>query len=191
MKLYIVRHGETIANRLGICQGQSEWSLSDIGLEQAKKIASRLESEHFDICYSSDLIRAYETAQQIKNKNSFSIIKDVRLRERCFGNMQGQKFSDNNKDLNIDMVYGAESMYDMELRIRAFIDELLSEKRNFEKVLVVTHGVTIKVMLSILQNSVFSCDKDMLSIQNVSLTICDISHGKTTIELFNDTLHLQ
>lgn len=188
MRLYIVRHGETTANKMNICQGQSDWALSENGIEQASKIAFRLSQDNIDVCYSSDLSRAFQTAEIIREKNCFEIIKDKRLRERCFGSLQGQKFPEDKTD--IESIDGVEPLSDMFDRVRAFLRDLLHDESN-RNVLIVSHGITIKVILSLLQNMVFDYNKDLLSIKNVSLTICNISSDGINLELFNDTTHLQ
>jgi broad specificity phosphatase PhoE len=66
MKLIIVRHGESEANKKGIHQRRKdEWSdtsLSKDGIFQAKQVAERLKDEKIDGIYASDLKRAKETA---------------------------------------------------------------------------------------------------------------------------------
>lgn len=60
--IYIVRHGQTEENLLGIIQGQKDTSLDDTGIEQAKSVARFLEDVPFDIAFSSDLSRAAEVS---------------------------------------------------------------------------------------------------------------------------------
>ena len=57
--VYIVRHGETDHNRLGIIQGQLNTKLSDLGVEQAKTVGQYLKNVQFNYAFSSDLDRAY------------------------------------------------------------------------------------------------------------------------------------
>ena len=57
-KVYIVRHGETDANREGIIQGQLDTALNDAGIGQARLAADALEDVPFGAAYSSDLQRA-------------------------------------------------------------------------------------------------------------------------------------
>lgn len=56
--IYIVRHGETDANREHIIQGQLDTSLNANGLSQAQQVADALQSIPFDMAFSSDLSRA-------------------------------------------------------------------------------------------------------------------------------------
>ena len=57
-RVYLVRHGETDANRQGIIQGQMDTPLNNRGMHQAKIVGEALRSIPFDIAYSSDLTRA-------------------------------------------------------------------------------------------------------------------------------------
>lgn len=58
VRVYIVRHGETQANRDGIIQGQRDTSLNAIGLDQARMAGGALKDAKLGIAFSSDLSRA-------------------------------------------------------------------------------------------------------------------------------------
>ncbi|XP_014670020.1 PREDICTED: fructose-2,6-bisphosphatase TIGAR-like [Priapulus caudatus] len=95
--LTLVRHGETVANKDSIIQGQSNSPLSELGLNQAKLVAERLKDQEFTHVHSSDLTRATQTAEAILTANPLttcSIVKDARLRERKFGNIEGKSFKE-------------------------------------------------------------------------------------------------
>ncbi len=62
--IYIVRHGETDYNRFGIIQGQLNTKLSELGVEQAKKVGAYLKDIKFDYVFSSDLDRAFDVNSQ-------------------------------------------------------------------------------------------------------------------------------
>ena len=70
--IYLVRHGETDHNRFGIIQGQLNTKLSDLGIEQAKQVAIKLQSVKFDHVFSSDLDRAFHVIFR-NNKKNFNI----------------------------------------------------------------------------------------------------------------------
>ena len=65
MKLYIVRHGQTDWNNLGLNQGWSDTPLNALGQFQALKARDALRDVRFDIAYSSPLQRAAKTCQII------------------------------------------------------------------------------------------------------------------------------
>lgn len=58
LRVYLVRHGETDANRQEIVQGQLDTQLNELGKNQAELVALRLRSVSFDIALTSDLSRA-------------------------------------------------------------------------------------------------------------------------------------
>ena len=64
-RLLIVRHGETVWNAEGRIQGHSDTSLSERGVLQAQAVAERLADTQIDAAYSSDLVRASDTAKKI------------------------------------------------------------------------------------------------------------------------------
>uniref|UniRef100_A0A803KXU0 Phosphoglycerate mutase n=1 Tax=Chenopodium quinoa TaxID=63459 RepID=A0A803KXU0_CHEQI len=62
----LVRHGETVWNAIGKMQGQSDIDLNEAGRQQAVAVAKRLSREpNISVVYSSDLMRALETAETI------------------------------------------------------------------------------------------------------------------------------
>ncbi len=150
MRLILVRHGETIENQKGICQGQMEGTLSDNGIEQAKRVAEFLKSEKIDVIYSSDLKRALDTANEVvKQFPNSPFYQDKRIRERYFGSFQGKLFPENRKNLVIPP--DAESDLALFQRVNEFYNEII-EKHFNHNVLIVSHGVTLRVMLAIIQS---------------------------------------
>ncbi|MBI3897262.1 MAG: histidine phosphatase family protein [Gammaproteobacteria bacterium] len=87
--LILVRHGETEWNRLQRVQGHTDIALNDTGIAQARKVGQRLATETIDAIISSDLQRAYQTAQAIAEYTTHTIMLDPALRERCFGIFEG------------------------------------------------------------------------------------------------------
>ena len=88
-QVFLVRHGETTWNLAGKLQGHLESRLTATGIAQAQALAEHLQHQPFAAVYSSDLKRAYQTAQYIVNKNQHTIIKKPSLRERNLGIFQG------------------------------------------------------------------------------------------------------
>nr|CAB3226515.1 fructose-2,6-bisphosphatase TIGAR-like [Phallusia mammillata] len=99
-KLMLVRHGQTELNKHGIMQGQIDEPLNDTGRSQAMDLACFLKDEVYTHVFSSDLARASETCKLALSKNtSFQDAKsdiqiklEPRLRERCYGSMEGKPF---------------------------------------------------------------------------------------------------
>ena len=188
MNLYLVRHGETEWNRLKKFQGQLNSDLTDIGIEQAKALGKYLEKENidFDFVYSSPQERAYNTAKLIKE--DFQIITDSRLMEMAFGKWEGmdvelikeesaENFHNffNSSDKYDHRPHEAESFESLEARIRLFLDEI-KEKYKGKNVLVVSHGVTLKVFVKIIKNQNLKEFSESGGIFNTSLSL--ISYNK-------------
>jgi broad specificity phosphatase PhoE len=87
--VYLVRHGATDWNQAGRIQGQLDVPLNAEGRAQAQLVAQRLVSVAATALYSSDLLRAYETAQIIGQATGLAVIQKPGLREMHFGTWQG------------------------------------------------------------------------------------------------------
>ena len=87
--LYILRHGKTDWNAAHKLQGKTDIPLNEEGREMAYAAAKECADIHFDVCYSSPLIRAKETAQIVLAGRDIPIITDVRLEEMGFGTYEG------------------------------------------------------------------------------------------------------
>jgi len=88
-RFYIVRHGETDGNVKHIIQGQQDFPLNEHGVNQAKKRARDLKNIHFDHAFSSDLIRAHQTAEIIALEHNLIVTTTKSLRERNYGKFEG------------------------------------------------------------------------------------------------------
>lgn len=183
MNLYLVRHGETEWNRLKKFQGQLNSDLTEIGIEQAKALGNYLKKENidFDFVYSSPLERAYDTTKLIKE--DFEIITDSRLMEMAFGKWEGmdvelikeesaENFHNffNSSDKYNHKPHEAESFESLEMRVREFLDEI-KEKHKEKNVLVVSHGVTLKIFVKIIKNQNLKEFSESGGIFNTSLSL--------------------
>lgn len=153
MRLYLIRHGESLANKDKIVQGQLDSPLSNLGLKQARLVGSRFKDYSFCTIYSSDLSRAKVTAEHINQHHKHQIIEDRRLREVSRGDLSGIPFSKIDwTPFNADF-YGfrpknGENIYDQIKRIENFYNSLPL----YKNVLVVSHGWTIKCFLHVIFN---------------------------------------
>jgi len=94
---YIVRHGETLANRSGILQGHLNVPLSGRGKRQAELVGKALSEFKIHAVYSSDLDRARETAAAIAKYHDCKLIPERRLREVHCGGMQGRTMDESRR----------------------------------------------------------------------------------------------
>lgn len=101
-ELILIRHGETDWNRELRFQGQLDVPLNAIGLEQARRVASRLAGEQVDHLVSSDLIRTRQTAEPVLARLlpqlRIDTLTDADLREQHFGVVEGLRTQDVERD---------------------------------------------------------------------------------------------
>ena len=88
--IYVVRHGESIGNAKRIFLGHSNLDLSEHGYKQANATAEQLKNVKFDAIYSSDLLRAYNTALPHAKMRGLEIVTDCGLRELYVGDWEGK-----------------------------------------------------------------------------------------------------
>lgn len=91
MKVYIVRHGQTLFNYLERVQGWSDSPLTALGVKQGQTVAKYLSDVQFDQVYSSDAKRAIDTANFIIDKQATPVTIQTTplLREAYFGGFEG------------------------------------------------------------------------------------------------------
>ncbi|EEM01971.1 MULTISPECIES: histidine phosphatase family protein [Bacillus] len=187
--LGIIRHGSTHWNKEGRAQGNSNIPLDQAGLSEAYKLAERLATEKWNVIYSSDLLRAKQTAEAIeKNIENIEIHLDPRLREVSGGQIEGttederiSKWGDNWRELDL----GIESADSVKARAIPFIEEITYKYPN-KNILIVSHGSFIKQLLKELVPHLSMIE----SPKNTSITkIIKIENGWDS-ELYNCTVHL-
>jgi len=88
-RIILIRHGETDWNAEGRIQGHLPVPLNDRGLAQADAVAARLGAVDFSALYSSDLLRARQTADVIARGSGRRTRTDARLREWDLGILSG------------------------------------------------------------------------------------------------------
>ncbi|MDR3647012.1 MAG: histidine phosphatase family protein [Candidatus Babeliales bacterium] len=92
--IYVIRHGATDWNVLGKVQGITDIPLNEQGEQEAIKLREKLAHINFVKAYSSNLSRAYKTAQIILYPKPIEIVQESNLRERARGSWEGQLISD-------------------------------------------------------------------------------------------------
>ncbi|MEP9391050.1 histidine phosphatase family protein [Gordonia sp. VNQ95] len=88
-RLILLRHGQTGYNATSRMQGQLDTDLSELGVQQAKTVASALAEKNPISIRSSDLRRARDTAEALARATGLEVSTDERLRETHLGDWQG------------------------------------------------------------------------------------------------------
>ena len=178
MICYLVRHGKDDGTVRG---GWSQQPLTNEGKAQADELASFVQGSDLAIkhIYSSDLLRAMQTAQSVSDKLHLPIVPMPEFREVNNGDLAGIKNELANKmypglywnTLDWEQRYpGGESPREFYERISTAWDafQKMALNRN-ENVLLVTHGGVINVILSIVNGEKYSNETIMRKIRNVEL----------------------
>ena len=98
MAIFLIRHGETLGNATRTVQ-HPDIGLSPRGLEQAERLATRLEREGITAILASDYTRAAQTAAHLGRVTGVAVRHEPLLRERNFGDIRGTPYA----DLGFDM----------------------------------------------------------------------------------------
>ena len=93
-RLLAIRHGETDWNATARIQGHTDIALNATGRWQAECLARALAAEPLEAVYTSDLVRARDTAAPLARTTGAPLVHDAGLRERCFGRFEGATFDE-------------------------------------------------------------------------------------------------
>ncbi|KAJ7944402.1 phosphoglycerate mutase-like protein 4 [Quillaja saponaria] len=199
-EIIVVRHGETAWNADGRIQGHLDVELNEAGRQQAAAVADRLSKESkISIIFSSDLQRAYETAQVIAiSCGVLEVVKDPDLRERHLGELQGLAYREAAKlnpkaytafsshSAEQEIPGGGESLDQLYQRCTSAL-ERIGRKHQGERVVVVTHGGVIRTLYKRACPNGRSGGK----ILNTSVNIFHLHTGdKWTLKAWGDVSHL-
>lgn len=98
MRIYLIRHGETVLNASRTVQFP-DTPLSERGLDQARRVAERLREQPLTAILTSDYARAHSTAQAVHASTGASLQVFESLRERHFGDHRGTPFAQLGPDI--------------------------------------------------------------------------------------------
>ena len=203
MEIYFIRHGETLWNTLKIFQGRSDSPLTELGISQAEKLSEKLKDIEFTDFYSSPMGRTIQTTKIIMGDRKQEIKFIEEFKEISMGDIEGiprsefeekypKEFYDFfNNPVDYDpKVYHGENYYEVIERVKKGLDELLSYLNDSDRVVVVTHGVTLKALFHVITKERMDVLGAAKVPQNTSVSIVKYKDGKFNIEVFSDTSHL-
>lgn len=152
MKLYSIRHGQTLWNLENKICGVTDLPLTSEGIAQARNAAERLSSLSLDLIISSPMLRARQTAQWIGEPQKTPISLDHRLLEQNYGLLEGQprnsaEFWAVKRRFAYRYPQG-ESMLQLAQRVYNLLDELKATYPSSFKLLLVSHGGVCRMIHS-------------------------------------------
>ena len=199
LSLVFVRHGSSTWNDEGRIQGQLDPPLSEKGREQALKLGVRFRDTPLEGFYSSDLLRARETAAAIGAQIGREPELLPELREVALGEWEGlqreeivarypEQWTRWIERPSWDIVPGGEGTAAFEGRVGAAIEEMV-RRHPAGRILIVTHGGVIQVALLRVvgrsSNGLFP-----FTIENTSVTVLEGAPDRLVVGRVNDTCHL-
>lgn len=196
MILYLVRHGETAWNKLRKVQGHSDIPLNDYGRYLAEQTAIGLKGVHFDMAYTSPLLRARETAEIILSGREIPILDEPMIQEMGFGVSEGMCLKGEDRapgsdefdklftdTLNYKVPRGGESIRELMERTGDFLEGLYAQKKLQDKtILISTHGAALTAMINYIKG-----EKDIAKFwgngvpKNCAVTKIDVVDGRAKI----------
>lgn len=158
-ELWLVRHGQTDWNLTGRWQGQASDApgLNETGRAQALAICEQMNGNNFSAVYSSDLLRARQTAELIAEPQGLTVTLEPRLQEINLGAWEGmlseeieakypQELAERARNPFETPAPNGESPREVAERVLSAIDEI-TNKHPRESVLIVAHGVSLAVII--------------------------------------------
>jgi len=164
MRIILIRHTESIGNKMKVYAGSTDYELTEDGITQIHDVVNQLErildKESIDNLYSSPLQRCTILSEEIGKLIGLTKHIDNRLSETNFGLFEGKTYNDLknefpeildkwNKDIIHFQIPKGESLIMCEERISSFCEEL---KWKNEDSIIVSHGGIIKLILLNLLN---------------------------------------
>jgi broad specificity phosphatase PhoE len=186
--ILLVRHGESLWNRIGVYQGQVDIPLSKLGRQQARAVAERLANKHLDLIASSPLQRSAETARIIAEYHRCPFEIEPGLAEIHHGVWQGLTTSEvraqfaqlwqtwtEQPEAATMPGPGGESVGQVQQRVVPAVDGL-AERFPEGRILIVSHDLPLKVVISA------ALGADLSVLGHISIENCAINivrwHGR-------------
>ena len=198
-RICLVRHGETEWNAERRIQGQIDIGLNETGLRQAAATGRRLTTAGIAALYSSDLKRAWVTAQAIGKALGLTPQPVPELRERHYGIFEGLTYDEardtypagyavfEGRNADYDFTNG-ESLKAMFARVTGKLQALAATHRG-QAVAVVVHGGVLDIVNRYVRGNPLEMPRDFL-IPNAGINWIAAVDCKWSIETWGETAHL-
>ena len=193
-RLIITRHGQSIANAEKRFAGHSDFDLSELGHEQARLAADYIANNFkIDVIYSSDLLRAFNTALPSAKRLGLEVIPYPPLREIFAGEWEGRTTDElaiaYEKDFDVwkndyanSRCTGGESTAEVYRRITATVTELAEKHDGQTVMLYVSTGPEIKTgKMPRLAGQSLETARTILNSQNLKLNVKEMEENSNTV----------
>jgi alpha-ribazole phosphatase len=173
--------------------------LSADGYSQVEKLRDRLVNEKIDAIYSSDLRRAFVTAEVSSSGHNVDIVTCMELREMNYGKAEGLTFEEIGHlypevaELYTNFSHklkfpGGESFNELVERTNKFL-EILEKQKSSQTILIVSHSGPLRALVCHLLG-IDQSHWQQIRLDNASLSIVEVYPQMTILSLLNDVSHL-
>ncbi len=155
-EILLVRHGQTDWNYAGRIQGTTDIPLNPDGMRQSQALAESLTGQRIEAVFSSDLLRALQTAQIVCERLAVPLIRDSHLREVNHGEWEGmlisvvrskhaEAYAAFRGDMPGARAPGGETMREALERMEAALDKA-ADRFPRGRIMIVSHGLTLALV---------------------------------------------
>lgn len=199
--LYIVRHGESMANHENCFAGQRDVALTELGLRQADCTARFLQELPLAAVYSSDLRRAADTAAAIARPHGLSVTRRADLREINGGLWEGAAYEEimrrfpedyrvwKNK-VGLSRCTGGETVAQVQARAAQAVTAI-AQSNEGRAVCLVAHGLVIRALEAFFTAAPLEEMEKISFVANASVTEVSFAAGKWQLKKRDAHAHLE
>jgi probable phosphoglycerate mutase len=200
-RICLVRHGETEWNAEKRIQGQVDIALNAQGLAQAEAVARWLSPLPVAALYSSDLLRAWQTAEPTGIAQGLTPIAEHGLRERRYGIFEGLTYAEarsaypacyelfEHRDPDAVIPQGGESLRQLDQRVTECLRRLAARHAG-QMIVLVTHGGVLDIVNRFVRGNALELPRDFL-IPNAGITWLTLTGNTWALEAWGETRHLE
>lgn len=202
-RLFLIRHGQSAGNAEGRFGGHGPTPLSELGMDQAEKTARALAREGVDAIYTSDLLRAVQTAEPLSRLLDLPVHSSSDFRERHVGVLEGLTFDESrdqypddyyalvNRNIN-HVISGGESYRNLLQRITSKLYDVMRQHSG-QRIAIFTHTGAICFMTLYLLGAIHRGTRETpwIVTSNCGINRLEL-RGRRNVRVLalNDTRHL-
>lgn len=200
MRLYLIRHGESVTNRTKQFAGQTDVPLTELGVQQAACVAEFLRTIPLDAVYASDLSRAMDTVRPAAQQHGLTVKPEPGLREVYAGEWEGHTFDELpvlypedfklwRESIGAARCTGGESMAEAVERADAALRRIAAQHLD-DTVAVASHGGIIRGLIALWTTGSVTAMRDIEWTPNASVTEAVFENGEVRVLRAGATEHL-
>lgn len=203
LEIYITRHGATEWNMENRLQGSLNSELTDSGVRNAVQLGKRLSDKEFNVIYTSPSKRALDTANLLNTGKSIPLTIIDDLTEISFGDWEGKTQEEIEKDFKEEYdnfwynphqydhrAHNAEAIMAFKSRVEQTMKQIIEANKN-GRILIVTHGVVIRAIMSFFWNIPTEKMWDPPVIHGTSLSVVKYDGKHFEKVMLGDTSHME